>query len=85
MRELAERNVDGLGVSGIAAQRTGRRLTVNLGVRYDVMPYASEMHNRLANFDPATRTLSFRSMARGPAVTLQFSQIRRTLLRTFMI
>lgn len=30
MRELAERNVDGLGVSGMAAQRTGRRVTVNL-------------------------------------------------------
>lgn len=30
MRELAERNVDGLGVSGTAAQRTGRRVTVNL-------------------------------------------------------
>jgi hypothetical protein len=30
MRELAERNVEGLGISGSAAQRTGRRVTVNL-------------------------------------------------------
>jgi hypothetical protein len=33
------------------------RLTLNLGARYDIMPYAREMHNRLSNFDPATRTL----------------------------
>lgn len=37
--------------------RVTRRLTLNVGVRYDVMPYAREMHNRLANFDPATRTM----------------------------
>lgn len=30
MRELAERNIDGPGVSGVAAQRAGRRVTVNL-------------------------------------------------------
>ena len=33
------------------------RLTVNLGARYDIMPYAREMYNRLSNFDPATRTM----------------------------
>ncbi|HWF07361.1 MAG TPA: TonB-dependent receptor [Bryobacteraceae bacterium] len=33
------------------------RLTLNLGARYDIMPYAREMHNRLSNFDPSTRTL----------------------------
>ena len=33
------------------------RLTVNIGARYDIMPYAREMYNRLSNFDPATRTM----------------------------
>ncbi|MES1262412.1 MAG: TonB-dependent receptor, partial [Acidobacteriota bacterium] len=33
------------------------RLTINAGVRYDVMPYPRERHNRLSNFDPATRTM----------------------------
>jgi hypothetical protein len=33
------------------------RLTVNIGVRYDIMPYPSEMHDRLSNFDPATGTI----------------------------
>lgn len=34
-----------------------RKLTVNLGVRYDIMPYPWEMHNRLSNFNPATGTI----------------------------
>ena len=34
-----------------------RKLTVNVGARYDIMPYPREMHNRLSNFDPATRTM----------------------------
>jgi hypothetical protein len=33
------------------------RLTLNLGVRYDIMPYAREKYNRLSNFDPSTRTM----------------------------
>jgi hypothetical protein len=33
------------------------KLTVNLGARYDIMPYPREMHNRLSNFDPATGTM----------------------------
>lgn len=33
------------------------RLTVNLGARYDIMPYSKEAHNRLSNFDPATGTI----------------------------
>ncbi len=37
--------------------KVSRRLTVNLGARYDVMPYASEKYNRLSNFDPATGTI----------------------------
>lgn len=37
--------------------KVSRRLTLNLGVRYDIMPYAREKYNRLSNFDPATRTM----------------------------
>ena len=33
------------------------KLTMNLGARYDIMPYPREMHDRLSNFDPATRTM----------------------------
>jgi hypothetical protein len=33
------------------------RLTVNIGARYDIMPYPREMHDRLSNFDPATGTM----------------------------
>ncbi|HVW10065.1 MAG TPA: carboxypeptidase regulatory-like domain-containing protein [Bryobacteraceae bacterium] len=45
---------------GLFAQddiRLTPHFTVNLGVRYDVMPYPSEMHNRLSNFDPASGTI----------------------------
>ena len=37
--------------------KVSRRLTLNLGARYDIMPYAREKYNRLSNFDPATRTM----------------------------
>ena len=46
--------------NGIYAQddfKVSRRLTVNLGARYDIMPYAREKYNRLSNFDPATGTM----------------------------
>ena len=46
--------------SGVFVQddiKVNSRLTVNLGARYDIMPYAREMHDRLSNFDPATRTM----------------------------
>jgi hypothetical protein len=33
------------------------RLTVNLGARYDIMPYPREKNDRLSNFDPITRTM----------------------------
>jgi outer membrane receptor protein involved in Fe transport len=33
------------------------RLTINIGARYDIMPYAREKYNRLSNFDPAMRTM----------------------------
>ena len=36
-------------------------LTVNLGVRYDYMPPATEANNRMANFDPVAGALVFAS------------------------
>jgi len=55
------------GLVGLISYRVGffaqddikvtRKLTVNLGARYDIMPYPREMHDRLSNFDPATGTL----------------------------
>ncbi|HEY8224852.1 MAG TPA: TonB-dependent receptor, partial [Pyrinomonadaceae bacterium] len=33
------------------------RLTLNLGLRYDIFPAATEKSGRLGNFDPATRTV----------------------------
>ncbi len=42
---------------GLFAQddiRLSPHLTVNLGIRYDVMPYPREMHNRISNFDPTS-------------------------------
>ncbi len=40
----------------------------------------AQVDGELLNFDPATRTLSFRSIAQGAAVTLRFSLIRRLTL-----
>jgi outer membrane receptor protein involved in Fe transport len=43
--------------SGVFAQddiKVTSKLTLNIGARYDVMPYPREMHGRLSNFDPAT-------------------------------
>jgi hypothetical protein len=37
--------------------KASSRLTINLGARYDIMPYAREKYNRLSNFDPATGTM----------------------------
>ncbi|HEX4274307.1 MAG TPA: TonB-dependent receptor [Bryobacteraceae bacterium] len=42
------------------------RLTLNLGARYDIMPYAREMHDRLSNFDPATGTLLLAGVNTNP-------------------
>jgi len=33
------------------------KLTINVGARYDIMPYPREMHDRLSNFDTATGTM----------------------------
>ncbi len=55
------------GLVGLISYRIGffaqddikltQKLTVNIGARYDIMPYPLEMHNRLSNFDPATGTM----------------------------
>jgi len=55
------------GLVGLISYRTGffaqddikltSKLTVNIGARYDIMPYPREMHNRLSNFDPGTGTM----------------------------
>ena len=37
--------------------RVTKTFTLNLGTRYDIMPYPREMHNRLSNFDPSTGTI----------------------------
>jgi hypothetical protein len=55
------------GLVGLSATRFGayvqddfkvtRRLTWNLGARYDLMPYARERYDRLSNFDPSAGTM----------------------------
>lgn len=42
------------------------RLTVNLGARYDIMPYPREMHDRLSNFDPSTGTILLAGSGTSP-------------------
>ncbi len=55
------------GLVGLISYRTGffvqddiqvtQKLTLNLGARYDIMPYPREMYNRLSNFNPGTGTM----------------------------
>jgi hypothetical protein len=55
------------GLVGLISYRVGffmqddikltQKLTINVGARYDIMPYPREMHDRLSNFDPATGTM----------------------------
>ncbi len=55
------------GMAGLISSRNGfytqddfkitSKLTLNLGARYDIMPYPREKYDRLSNFDPATRTM----------------------------
>ena len=55
------------GLVGLISYRAGffvqddiqvtQKLTLNIGARYDIMPYPREMYDRLSNFDPGTRTM----------------------------
>ena len=55
------------GMIGLISYRVGfygqddvkitSKLTLNIGARYDIMPYPREEHDRLSNFDPATGTM----------------------------
>jgi hypothetical protein len=91
------------GLVGLISYRVGffaqddikvtRKLTVNVGARYDIMPYPREMHNRLSNFDPATGTMliagqntsqrlvntDYKDLA--PRVGLAYSANDKTVLR----
>jgi hypothetical protein len=82
--------------SGVYAQddfKVTSKLTLNIGARYDVMPYPRETHDRLSNFDPATGGLliagqntserlvntDFKDIA--PRVGLAWSPNDRTVIR----
>jgi hypothetical protein len=91
------------GMVGLISHRVGMfaqddfkmtpKLTLNIGGRYDIMPYPREMHNRLSNFDPATATMliagvntsdrlvntDFRDVA--PRVGLAYSPNDKTVIR----
>jgi hypothetical protein len=91
------------GLVGLISYRTGffaqddikltSKLTVNIGARYDIMPYPREMHNRLSNFDPGTGTMliagqntsqrlvntDFKDLA--PRVGLAYSPTANTVIR----
>jgi hypothetical protein len=55
------------GLVGLISHRVGffaqddikltQKLTINVGARYDIMPYPREMHDRLSNFDPSNGTM----------------------------
>jgi hypothetical protein len=91
------------GLVGLISYRVGffaqddikvtQKLTVNIGARYDIMPYPREMHNRLSNFDPATGTMliagqntsqrlvntDYKDLA--PRVGLAYSPTSKTVIR----
>jgi hypothetical protein len=91
------------GLVGLISYRVGffaqddikvtRNLTINVGARYDIMPYPREMHDRLSNFDPATRTMliagqntserlvntDYKDLA--PRVGLAYSPSEKTVIR----
>ncbi len=91
------------GLVGLISYRVGffaqddikltRKLTINVGARYDIMPYPLEMHNRLSNFDPATGTMliagqntsqrlvntDYKDLA--PRVGLAYSPTDKTVIR----
>jgi hypothetical protein len=91
------------GLVGLISYRVGffaqddikltQKLTINVGARYDIMPYPREMHNRLSNFDPATRTMliagqntsqrlvntDYKDLA--PRIGLAYSPTNKTVIR----
>jgi hypothetical protein len=91
------------GLVGLISYRVGffaqddikltQKLTVNVGARYDIMPYPREMHDRLSNFDPATGTMliagqntsqrlintDYKDLA--PRVGLAYSPTNNTVIR----
>jgi Carboxypeptidase regulatory-like domain/TonB-dependent Receptor Plug Domain/TonB dependent receptor len=91
------------GMVGLISYRIGffaqddikvtQKLTLNLGARYDIMPYPREMHDRLSNFDPATGTMliagqdtsqrlvntDYKDLA--PRVGLAYSPTSKTVIR----
>ena len=91
------------GLVGLISYRTGffaqddiklsSKLTLNVGARYDIMPYPREMHDRLSNFDPASGTMliagqntserlvntDFKDLA--PRVGLAYSPGAKTVIR----
>lgn len=91
------------GMVGLIAWHTGsfvqddikltQRLTLNIGARYDIMPYPREMHDRLSNFDPATKMMLIAGQNTGerlvdtdfkdlaPRVGLAWSQNDKTVIR----
>lgn len=72
MRELEERNVDGLGISGGAAQRTGRRVTVNLA-ESPLTWLRSHGHIGARQFEAGERLRAdYETAALGPRVTMRW-------------
>jgi hypothetical protein len=91
------------GLVGLISYRVGffaqddikvtQKLTLNLGARYDIMPYPREMHDRLSNFDPSTGTMliagqntsqrlvntDYKDLA--PRVGLAYSPSAKTVIR----
>ncbi len=91
------------GLVGLISYRVGffaqddikvtQKLTLNIGARYDIMPYPREMHDRLSNFDPASGTMliagqdtnqrlvntDYKDLA--PRIGLAYSATSKTVIR----
>ena len=91
------------GLVGLISDRVGffvqddiqvtQKFTLNLGARYDIMPYPREMYDRLSNFNPATGTMliagqntsarlvntDYKDLA--PRVGLAYAPVTNTVIR----
>jgi len=91
------------GLVGLISYRIGffvqddiqvtQKFTLNLGARYDIMPYPREMYDRLSNFNPATGTMliagentsarlvntDYKDLA--PRVGLAYAPVANTVIR----